>query len=75
MEININERLQVERREQTERIGDSKKASFQQKRRWANQKAEPFESTEVTRRFHCYPPNRQISLTMLEKPQKWRFSG
>jgi hypothetical protein len=70
MEINISEKLQAEGKEPTERREDSKKASFQQKRRWANPKAEQFENTEETKRFHYYPPNRQISLTTLEKPQK-----
>jgi hypothetical protein len=40
MEININAKLRAEEKEPTERKEDTKKASFQQKPRWVNLRAE-----------------------------------
>jgi len=41
----------VEEKQPTERKEDMRKATSQQKQRWANQKAESLGSMEVTRRF------------------------
>jgi len=50
-EININAKLRAEEKEPTERKGDTKKASFQQKPRWAKIKAESFRSKEAPKKL------------------------
>jgi len=51
MEININAKIRAEGKELTERKEGLKRASFQQKLRWENIRAELFGSREAPKRL------------------------